>query len=80
MYFLEIYNIVHCEFYFKVKKVSILSRRDPKNLKGCCFDTHEGDSETHHRDAIRTGLPVINLKIASPSVVQIYLTVDFEGF
>lgn len=45
-----------------------------------CFDTHEGDSETHHRDAIRTGLPVINLKIASPSVVQICLTVDFEGF
>lgn len=80
MYFFEIYNIVHCELYFKVKKGRILSRRDPKKLKGCCFDTHEGDSETHHRDAIRTGLPVINLKIASPSVVQICLTVDFEGF
>lgn len=80
MYFFEIYNIKIEFTMHKVKKGRILSRRDPKKLKGCCFDTHEGDSETHHRDAIRTGLPVINLKIASPSVVQICLTVDFEGF
>lgn len=80
MYFFEIYNIVHCEFYFKVKKGRILSRRDPKKLKGCCFDTHEGDSETHHRDAIRTGLPVINLKIGISGQRSVRLTVDFEGF